>query len=249
MARAVLRAGPVGQADDADADVVGLVGLADDLRGVGALDDGEAPAPARHVDPVLRVVGRVRVRPAHGDPERHAPARRIGAARPVAHRRARPAAGGEEVSQAVVELGAGRQHPRAVALAVLVPELEARRLVELPERPAVARHVLEVQARPGVDHELGPPPAAVDDLAGDHRVLRGAPSLEAQLARPDVLDPVGHEQEGPPAAADLDQAGGRRHAQVRADEVPRRVVAGVGRRQRRLDGEHGRQPPVRRSTW
>ena len=229
--RAALRPGLVGKPDDRRADVVGLVGLPDPVAGVGAVHDREAAAQARDLDPVVGIGRGIDVGPAHGCPEGDLAGVRTLIARAeeavAADRGA--VAHAVEVAQAVVVLGPGAHQPGAMPGRIDGPQLEARRVVELPVGPSARGHGLEVQL--GLGRDPAPPPRGVDDhLLRPHLGQRDAPAEELRGAGADVDDPVLHAQHDvPPARAALDaQVARRRHDEVRAAQRQGRVVAWVG---------------------
>jgi ABC-type lipoprotein export system ATPase subunit len=134
-----------GQADRHGRGVVRLVELAEVVARVGDVHVGEAAAPPRHVDPVLRVVPGIHVGPADARAQRHAaeapglraraeadPARRAVVGAPVVQA-AHPA----QVAVAVVELrGALHELQARARVRVQPPQLEARGIAELPVHAA-----------------------------------------------------------------------------------------------------------------
>ena len=151
--RAALRPGLVGQPHDLRRGVVVLVGLEDAVARVGAVHDREAAAQARDVDPVVGIGRRVDVGPAHRRPQRDLARARalVAGAEEAPAPDGRPAAHAVEVAQAVVVLGPGAHQRRAPAGQVDGPQLEARRVLELPVRPAARGHRLEVELGAGDD--------------------------------------------------------------------------------------------------
>src|SRR4051794_20495330 len=94
--------------------VVALVGLVYAVAGVGDLPVGEAAPQPGHVDPLLRIAGRVDVGPAHRRAERVLPEEGIGAAgwiHPPPWRARAAGPGVPEIAQAVGDLGPAPHQP------------------------------------------------------------------------------------------------------------------------------------------